>query len=999
MLPAGSKLGSYAILGTLGQGGMATIYLADDAKHRRKVAIKVLHAETAAAIGQDRFLREIEIAARLTHPHILPLHDSGAADGQLYYVMPYIGGESLRARLDRDKYLPLDDALRLTREIASALGHAHHQGLVHRDIKPENILLADDMALVADFGIARMHGEPIDVQPSEAARTRDPRDHVQMTRAGMTLGSPRYMAPEQAAGSDSVDGRADLYSLGCVLHELLAGEPPFAGSSVESLAYQHSCVEPPSVATLRPSVPLDVAAAIAKALAKNPGDRYATAARFAEALTLAMSKGPTSAHVPAPEAASVPNNIPRQRTSFIGREKELEEGVRLMRGETRLLTLAGIGGCGKTRLALELADDLLDTFPDGVWFVDLAPLRDAQRVTLTLASALGLREETGTPLIETLARSLRENRTLIIMDNCEHVLRTTAELVDRLLSSTRQLKVIATSRESLTLAGERPLVIPPLSVPEAGKERDVRAILASESARLFVDRARLTDATFELDAKSGPALAEICRRLDGIPLAIELAAARARLLSVEEIRARLDDMFRLLTSSSRAVPRHQTLRAMIGWSYDQLGHEEQSLFRLLSVFAGGWTMEAATRLAGTETDEFQVLEVLGRLLDKSLLVVGRLIDGTSRYTMLETVRQYAQERLVGSGEANEAHTRHLGFYLALAENAERMIFGPEQGAVFARLDRERENLLSAHRWCDHDEGFAQDGLRLVYAMQRYWLPRGLLDLGRQTTLEALRRPGAQERSVLRCRALFAVGQLCYFMGRYEESEGHLEQSLSIAREIGEGARIATVLILLGNAFHGKRDLVAAREHLEEALALAREGEHRPQIMAALNALAEVYRSEGAVNTAGPLYEEALALGREHGNRSSIANCLCNLAIVAISEGALDRARPMILEALEIAEEVGSKQVGLLVLDVCVGLAVSLGDWERAEEYWGTSEAQMEAIGLRRSPADQAFVAPLIARAREHKEEASINDALAAGRERSYGDAMSDVREWLQGRGR
>ncbi len=702
----------YQIERELGRGGMATVYLADDLKHGRKVAIKVMLPETAAAIGHDRFLREIEIAARLTHPHILPLHDSGAADGQLYYVMPYIEGESLRARIDREKQLPLEDALRLTREIASALGHAHRHGLIHRDIKPGNVLLADGMALVADFGLARA----LSATGAEG-----------LTPVGYVVGTPAYMAPEQLLGSSDVDGRADLYALGCLVYEMLVGQPPFTGS-VQRLAHQHVHAEPRPVSDVRPGVPAAVVAAISKALAKTPADRYATAARFAEALAVATTAGPTP--TPDPEGGAVPNNLPRQRTRFIGRERELAECARLL-GDARLLTLTGIGGCGKTRLALKLAEHLLATFPDGVWFVDLAPLLEAERVTLTMATALGLREEPGMPLINRLAAHLATRRTLIVLDNCEHVLAAAAELAEAVLAASANLKLVVTGREGLGITGEQSLALRSLSMP-ATSATDLHAIEATEAVRLFLDRARLVEPGFSLEAATAPLIAEICRRLDGIPLAIELAAARVKMLSVEEIRARLDDRFRLLTGGSKsALSRHQTLRAAIGWSFDHLSHEEQRLLCRLSVFAGGWTLDGAARVAGEDTDEFEVLDLLTRLGDKSLVMPERIEGGSTRYGMLETVRQYAQEQLNQSGETDETRMRHLAFYLALAEEASLKLHTPEQGAWLSRLDRERENLLSALAWCDRAQGEAESGLRLVTAIQAYWVHLGLPRFRRQ----------------------------------------------------------------------------------------------------------------------------------------------------------------------------------------------------------------------------------------------------------------------------
>ena len=400
--------GRYVIDREIGAGGMALVYLAEDLKHRRSVAIKVLKPELAATIGSDRFLREIEIAARLSHPHILPLFDSGAAGDLLYYVMPFVPGESLRARLVRERQLPIDDALRLTREIASALGFAHQQGIVHRDIKPENILLADGIALVADFGIARA------LRSSRANGDTTPA----LTMTGLALGTPAYMSPEQFT-ADEVDGRSDIYALGCVLFEMLAGQTPFTAPTMEALLRQHLTTEPRPLNELRPTVPLGIVRVVAKSLAKDPEARFPTAASFAEAIATVVSGGMTPSHHDA--GPETPNNLPRQRTRFIGRDRELAECARLL-GETRLLTLTGIGGSGKTRLAQRLAESMLPSFPDGVWFADLAPLVDPERVPATVAAAIGATETADRPLMDVVADRLRGKRSLIVLDNCEHLL-------------------------------------------------------------------------------------------------------------------------------------------------------------------------------------------------------------------------------------------------------------------------------------------------------------------------------------------------------------------------------------------------------------------------------------------------------------------------------------------------------------------------------------------------------------------------------------------------
>ncbi len=432
--------GRYRTIREIGSGGMATVYLAEDAKHHRLVAVKVMKPAVAQAIGQDRFLREIEIVARLNHPHVIPLFDSGAAGDSLFYVMPFVEGESLRARLTREGQLPLEDALRLARQVASALSHAHHHQLVHRDVKPENILMADGIALVSDFGIAR------------STSLRDDDRTQASTAVDGTLGTPVYMSPEQACG-EPVGPPSDIYSMACVIFEMLAGQPPFEATSTQSVIRQHLSSPPRAIDTLRPGIPSAVARVLERALAKRPADRHASALQFAEALAAAASGGPTA--TPTPQAESLPtHNLPGQRTHFIGRDRELADCARLL-GDTRVLTLTGIGGCGKTRLALRLAEQQLPSFPGGVWFVDLAPITDGSRVVEAIAAAMQVRESAGRELLHSVIEHVAGRRLLIVLDNCEHLLDDAGAAADRLVASAPDVLLLVTSREvSVSMASE-----------------------------------------------------------------------------------------------------------------------------------------------------------------------------------------------------------------------------------------------------------------------------------------------------------------------------------------------------------------------------------------------------------------------------------------------------------------------------------------------------------------------------------------------------------------
>jgi predicted ATPase len=632
----------------------------------------------------------------------------------------------------------------------------------------------------------------------------------------------------------------------------------------------------------------------------------------------------------------------------------------------------------------------MDAFPDGVWLVELAALRDAQLVPQAVASALGIKEEGGRPVVEALVKHIRDRTLLVILDNCEHLVQACAEVADRLLQAGPNVKILASSREPLRIGGETIFPLPPLSFPDTYVAFKRQALEQYAAARLFIERALAVQPAFQVSDQNAMAVAGICQRLDGIPLALELAAARVGTLSVEQIEARLSDRFRLLTSGDRtALPRQQTLRALIDWSFDLLAEPERALFRRLAVFSGSFTLEAAEAI-GAE-DGGDALTPLTNLIEKSL--VG-LDPDSGRYRLLETVRQYAQERLTESGEEDSVRTRHAAFYLGLAEGAMPELFGPQQGTWLARLDHDRENLLAVHAWYGRLEVGAPRGLRLVHALKPYLMNRGLPGLQHRMTLEALARAGAQERNPARSRALFDAGQTRCFMGQYDEARQLLEEGLAIAREIGDPLLVANILQPLGLAVLGQGDRSGARGHYEEALDLAHKRGDKREIAAALNALAQLHRVEGSLDSAEPLYEQVIALARDIGDRESIAIGLLNLAMVCIGRGESPRTRAMLIEVHAIADEIGSKPVGQSVLEVCAGLAAFERDWGRAARFFGMAEGQNALTGLHRDAADEAFLAPHVSSARVNLGAAAYAAADAEGRALSFVAAVAEARRWL-----
>src|SRR5438034_3832571 len=491
------------------------------------------------------------------------------------------------------------------------------------------------------------------------------------------------MSPEQAAGERELDGRCDQYALACVLYEMLAGQPPFTGPTVDSVLLRQLTTEAPRITDLRPDVPRPVAAALVRALAKAPSDRFSGMAAFVDAIG-------------APEApAGAPP--PAQLTSFIGRERETAAVKELLRG-TRLLTLTGAGGSGKTRLALEVAGRVGAQYPDGVAWVELAPLSNPELVPHHVADALGVRRDGIRSAGDALLEALRDWDALLVLDNCEHLVEACARLAEALLRSCPRLRIMTTSREALGIGGERAWLVPALTLPEAGKAVTRAVAAESEAVRLFVERTQAVRPSLELIDANAAAMVQICRRLDGLPLAIELAAARARVLDPQQIAARLDDVFGLLTSGSRtALPHHRTLRSTIEWSHALLTEQEQILFRRLAVFAGGFTLDAVEAVAeGGAISAKDVLDLLSGLVDKSLVLLEtEAVE--ARYRMLETVRQYARERLEEAGEAAELGRRHAHFFLARAEAAEVFLANQTEGWQ-ERLAEDLGNLRAAADW-------------------------------------------------------------------------------------------------------------------------------------------------------------------------------------------------------------------------------------------------------------------------------------------------------------
>jgi predicted ATPase/DNA-binding CsgD family transcriptional regulator len=673
----------------------------------------------------------------------------------------------------------------------------------------------------------------------------------------------------------------------------------------------------------------------------------------------------------------MPHNLPVSLTAFIGRERELATVGRLLTA-TRLLTLTGAPGVGKTRLVLEVAAGRLDpsassgqapsassgaapsearghAFADGVWLVDLAPLATPDLVPPAVAAALGVRERPDQPLGATLAEALRTRQMLLVLDNCEHVLAACVALVDRLLRACPGLQILATSRETLGIAGETTFAVPALSLPEpettpADRARFVDGVLASEAGRLFADRARAALPTFRVAEDNAEALALICRRLDGIPLALELAAARVTALTLPQLAQRLDDCFRLLTVRRRtAVPRQQTLRAALDWSHDLLSERERQLLRRLSVFVGGWTLEAAEDVcAGDGLAAAEVLPLLVQLVEKSL-VVAEEQHGVAGYRLLATVRQYGAEKLREAGEETSLRDRHLAWFAAVAEQTEELLWSPDQVAWFARLKADEENLRAALEWStrppadpDRQATTVEAGLRLGGALWHFWNLRGHLSEGRARLLDLLAT--GMGAPAARAKALHAAAYLTYVQGDLPQACRLAEETIALGRDVVHPFLLASALVGLAMGALIAGDPAQAATLCEEGLSACRAVSERRGMYYSLYGLMEVARSQGDHERAVALMEEAHALTREQGDPWSIAFALSVLGNLVLQRGDTARAGALQRESLALLQAIADT-VGIgRCLDGLGWVASAQRQPARAARLFGAAEALRERIG-------------------------------------------------------
>jgi predicted ATPase/class 3 adenylate cyclase len=717
------------------------------------------------------------------------------------------------------------------------------------------------------------------------------------------------------------------------------------------------------------------------------------------------------------------HNLPVQATSLIGREPEVADvRRRLLEPGVRIVTLTGAGGVGKTRLALQAAAEVLEHFTDGVFVVPLAALSEAALVVPTISQTVGVREQNGASLQASLGKFLHDKSLLLVLDNFEQVL-PAATPVAELLSACPLLRVLVTSRAPLRVYGEQEFSVPPLRLPIAPWPSPER-LSQYDAVRLLVERARAVKPDFTVTTETGPAIAEICARLDGLPLAIELAAARIKLLPPEALLARLDQRLKLLVGGPRDRPaRQQTLRSTIDWSFNLLDAGQQAVFRRLAVFVGGCTLEAAERICATKGElQVEMLDALGALVDESLLRQEAHLGAEPRFGMLETIREYALEQLEVSGDTEATRRRHVDYFIAMGEQAAPENAGAEYARWLDQLERDQDNLRAALHWCV-ENGDVERGLQLGGAVSRYWFLQGSLSEGREWLQALLRIVGGAVRSALRARALDGAGVLASQQGDHVAAQALHEESLAIGRELGDQARIASSLHNLGTLAQRSGDSAMARSVLEEVVAKSRAAGDRPREAYTLDALggvlaeqgeyqaacrrygesAAIYRdledkmgmasaigrqgfaalTGGDVATAQTLCREALELARESGHKPTIAWCCLDLALVRLQQADYANARALFVESLLLRDRSGVARTRVaLALQGLASVAAAMDQPERALRLFGSTAAFLTAsapgywgpgMGLHR-----IWREPWEARASSALGEEAAAEALSAG---------------------
>jgi predicted ATPase len=881
------------------------------------------------------------------------------------------------------------------------------------------MLRDDGIVKVLDFGLAKLTQEKTEEIESQAKTQAQVK-----TQAGTILGTIFYMSPEQAEAR-SIDGQTDVWSLGVILYEMLTGKMPFAGATITEVLVNILTKDPKPISEFSLGIPVSIEHIVDKLLRKKKEERYQTARdllidlkslqkRLEFEAELERSSPPNKQTdeirpifaTDNTEKISIvqPNNLSTEFIPIIGREKEIAE-IRslLMRDNVRLVTLTGVGGTGKTSLSKAVARKMLADFADGVFFVELAAITNTELVASTIAQSIDVKEAGGKPILEVLKDYLRDKQMLLVIDNFEQIV-DAAPQIAQLIAATNKLKILVTSRVILRLTAEREFVVPPLSMPDEIKQISLDKLLKYEAIKLFIERAQNIKPSFTLLEENAQTIAEICTRLEGLPLAIELAAARVKFLSPQAILAKLENRLKLLTGGARDLPaRQQTMRGAVEWSYDLLPNDEKILFRRLAIFAGGFTLEAAEAIVNCqlpvvcqgeiseqETIEIKqltidILDGITSLVDKSLLIAKEKEDGDVRFRMLEVVHEYAIELSISCGDAEAMRCNHGEYFLRLGEAAEPHLRGEQAVKWLNCLEEEHDNLRDALHWSLKND--AAMAAQLAASLRYFWAFHGHVTEGRKWFKAILESGSLAIPAVVRTKLLSGLGMAARHQGDYEAARKAYEEALTESRAANDLRQIVISSNGLGIVEKQQGDFTAARECIEEALAISRQLDDKPGIAQALSSLGDLARTVGDNIAARPLIEESLTIARQLGNKQLVSNNLVNLGAVAYHEADFRAARLHYAEALEKAQELGHKVLNSYSLDGFAALAAECGETELGAQLAGAAEQLREQIGYEIEPSDRNFRDAYISELKTKMDGEDFKNAYEQGRKMKPEEAI------------